>query len=171
MTRRPAVKVLIPFILGILAAKAVPAGIGISHLVSLDTILLMLAALGGNRFSSLPVDLILAASLFLSGVAVTKAEEEGLCEGRLSPEPQTALIEATGFTDSRTRGLVRLEGRPLYVELSGELRLSPRPVRVVRGAGRETPLPGDLIVALGRFALPKQRRNPGGLIEAGCFLW
>jgi competence protein ComEC len=162
VSRRPALKVLLPILAGVAAARGQAGGAAPALLLGVLVLIpARLTARVGGRV--LPVsDLLSIVVLVLIGRAAARIDACSPLEPVPTEQPLAVVLEATGFGREGTDGF---SVEAILRHVGGGDRLLPcgAPVRaLLRGEGPR-PLPGDRIAAHGRLLAPDRRRNPGGV--------
>ncbi len=171
MSKRPLVKILLPFILGITTAFFVTTVAVTPYLLLVNIFLLSTIPLLWSSCHATFLDLALLVVVFLSGLVAVGGGRKNGETGPIEPQSRLALLQVTGFCRRPSGNRFLVDGGLLYLEDSGELRACNRAVRIILDGGVDVPVPGDLIVGIGELSPPDSRKNPGGSSQEEYYEW
>ncbi len=164
MSRRPVLKVLLPFISGAMVNPAIWDPVSVPVLVAFCLLMFFPVVLCLRRSWNMLSDTFLLFQVFLSGLAAGRCDDAHKIPP-LPPvdSPITVLFLSTGFCERVGEDVIKVEGMLLQVEEGEELSFCRQPILSYLEGGPGNPGPGDLIAANGRLSLPDRGKNPGGM--------
>lgn len=167
MSRRPAVKILPPLIVGICLDTCLTVSIPWTLLLGLNGLLLLFTTILLSRLPPLLVDSVLSLILLLSGTLASSGADTGEIHlDTVSGAKVTALIEVRGFVERLGPERVRVEGQLRYVAPEKTFHAIDQMATVVLGVSSVEPVPGVVIAAHGSISRPDRSKNPGGVSQA-----
>jgi len=167
MSRRPAIKIALPVLIGLSAVGVPTSGSFPCELLAVNLFLLIFPLFLRSRLPDRLLDFLLILLLYLSGlVAIHGAQIHPRVLEKGDGSDHVVIFEVEEAGQTAHPGRFQVYGRLKYLSRSDSLRSCPSGIVSYLDAAGSPPLPGSQIIALGRLSRPEHRKNPGGMSEA-----